>query len=299
MQRAVTGVLDIAYETGGPPHAPVVLLLHGWPDDIRGWRGVAPRLHAAGFRTVAPYLRGFGPTRFRSPQTRRDGRGVALAHDAIALMDGLGITRFAVAGHDWGARAAYTLAALFPDRIAAAAALALAYQPSGVFTTPSFAQSRLFWYQWFLCVDGGVARVREDPKGFARLLWETWSPPGWFDDAEFQATARSFENPDWAEITIHAYRERWRPEPSDPRYDILKSQLRATETVSVPTLMIQGGDDRCDPPSASEGQERWFSGPYHRLVLDGVGHFPAREAPDAVAAALASHLARHESSRLR
>ena len=290
MQQAATDVLDIAYEESERADAPVVLLLHGWPDDIRGWRGVAPRLQAAGFRTIAPYLRGFGATRFRSAETRRDGRGVALAHDAIALMDTLGIARFGVVGHDWGARAAYTLAALFPERVAAAAALALAYQPGGAFTTPSFAQSRLFWYQWFLCVESGAAAVRGDPKGFARLLWDTWSPPGWFDDAEFDATARSFENPDWTEVTLHAYGGRWRPEPSDPRYDAFEARLRAVETIAVPTLMIQGGDDRCDAPSMSEGQAPWFTGPYRRLVLDGVGHFPAREAPDAVAAALTSHL---------
>jgi len=291
MRHAATDVLDIAYEEGGPAaEAPVVLLLHGWPDDIRGWRGVAPRLHASGFRTIAPYLRGFGPTRFRSPETRRDGRGVALAHDAIALMDALGITRFAVVGHDWGARVAYTLAALFPDRVTAAVALALAYQPGGAFTTPSFAQSRLFWYQWFLCVDGGMAAVRADPKGFARLLWDTWSPAGWFDDAEFDATARSFANPDWAEVTFNAYRGRWLPEPSDPRYDAWEARLRSAETIAVPTLMIQGGDDRCDAPATSAGQARWFTGPYRRLVLDGVGHFPAREAPDAVAEALTAHL---------
>jgi pimeloyl-ACP methyl ester carboxylesterase len=291
VQHAVTDVLDIAYDVRGPADAPVVLLLHGWPDNIRGWGGVAPLLHAAGFRTVAPYLRGFGPTRFRSSETPRDGRGVALAHDAIALMDALGITRFAVVGHDWGARAAYILAALFPDRVVATAALALAYQPGGGFTIPSFAQSRLFWYQWFLCVDDGAAAVREDPKGFARLLWDTWSPAGWFDDGEFDATARSFENPDWADVTLHAYRGRWRREPSDSRYDALEAQLRAAEMITVPTLMIQGGDDRCDAPSTSEGQARWFGGPYRRLVLDGVGHFPAREAPDVVAAALTSHLA--------
>jgi pimeloyl-ACP methyl ester carboxylesterase len=292
MHYAATEVLDVAYEEGGggAEETPVVLLLHGWPDDVRGWRRVSPRLQAAGFRTIAPYLRGFGSTRFRSPETRRDGRGIALAQDAIALMDALGVNRFAVVGHDWGARAAYALAALFPTRVAAAAALALAYQPGGVFTTPSLAQSRLFWYQWFLCVERGMEAVRSNPKGFARLLWDTWSPPGWFDDAEFEATARSFENPDWAAITFHAYRGRWRPEPSDPRYDALEARLRAVETIAVPTLMIQGGDDRCDAPSTSEGQARWFTGPYRRLVLDGVGHFPAREAPDAVAAAVTSHL---------
>ena len=293
MQQSATDVLDIAYEGSERADAPVVLLLHGWPDDIRGWRGVAPRLQAAGFRTIAPYLRGFGATRFRSAETRRDGRGVALAHDAIALMDTLGIARFGVVGHDWGARAAYTLAALFPERVAAAAALALAYQPGGVFTTPSFAQSRLFWYQWFLCVESGAAAVRGDPKGFARLLWDTWSPPGWFDAAEFDATARSFENPDWTEVTLHAYRGRWRPESSDPRYDAFEARLRAVETIAVPTLMIQGGSDACDPPSHSEGLERWFTGDYHRVVLDSVGHFPHREAADSVAERVHRHLHGH------
>lgn len=290
LQHATTDVLDIAYEARGPADAPVLLLLHGWPDDVRGWRGVAQLLNAAGFRTVAPYLRGFGPTRFRSTESLRDGRGVALAHDAVALMDVLGINRFAVIGHDWGARAAYTIAALFPDRVPMIAALALAYLPGGVFTTPSFAQSRLFWYQWFLCVDAGAAAVRGDPKGFARLMWNTWSPAGWFDDAEFDATARSFENPDWVDITLHAYRCRWRREPCDPRYDALEARLRTVDTITVPTLMIQGADDRCDAPTSSEGQARWFSGQYRRVVLPGVGHFPAREAPDAVAAELASHL---------
>jgi pimeloyl-ACP methyl ester carboxylesterase len=135
-------------------------------------------MRAAGWRAFTPYLRGFGPTRFLSAETFRDGRGVALAQDAIDFADALGLERFAVAGHDWGARAAYTLAALFPGRVSRLAALALAYQPRGAFTLPPFSQARLFWYQWFMTLDAGARAVREDPKGFSRLQWEIWSPLG-------------------------------------------------------------------------------------------------------------------------
>ena len=289
MERVKTGVLDVAYEAGGPPGGPVLLLLHGCPDDAQGWREVASRLHTAGYRTLAPYWRGCGPTRFLSADTVRDGQAVALTQDVIDLADALGLERFGVVGHDWGARVAYTLAALFPDRVSRIAALALAYQPRGEFTLPSFGQSRLFWYQWFMCLDAGPEAVRADPKGFARIQWDTWSPPGWFEEATFEATARSFGNPDWVDITLNAYRARWHPEPSDPRYDGLRARLKSVETLSTPTLMIQGGADTCDAPADSEGQERFFTGPYQRLVLNGVGHFPAREAPDTVATTLAAY----------
>src|SRR5438093_5668997 len=144
-----TEVLEIAYEEGGPQNGPPVLLLHGWPDAPFGWRAISQRLHAEGWRTVAPYLRGSGPTKFLRYETPRVGAGVALAQDAIDLVDRLGFNRFAVVGHDWGARTAYTLAALFPQRITTLSALALAYQPRGLFKIPPFDQARRFWSQWF------------------------------------------------------------------------------------------------------------------------------------------------------
>jgi pimeloyl-ACP methyl ester carboxylesterase len=121
---------------------------------------------------------------------------VALAQDAIDLADALDLQTFAVAGHDWGARAAYILAALFPERVSSIVGIALAYQPRGGFNLPPSSQARRFWYQWFMALDDGPSAVRADPKGFARIQWETWSPPGWFDEAEFEATANSFDNPD-------------------------------------------------------------------------------------------------------
>jgi pimeloyl-ACP methyl ester carboxylesterase len=284
-------ILEIAFEEAGPKQGPPVLLLHGWPDAPRGWNEVASRLQGRGWRTIVPYLRGSGPTRFRSPDTPRIGAAVALAQDAIDLADGLGLDRFAVIGHDWGARIAYTLAALFPKRVTAIAAMALGYQPRGVFRIPEFAQSRRFWYQWFMCIEEGANAVRKNPVGFARIQWDSWSPGGWFDEREFLATAASFTNPDWVPVTLNAYRSRWLPnEIVDPRYRELQERLAEVERLSIPTLMIQGAADECDSPKESEHLEECFTASYDRRVLEGVGHFPHREAPVLVSAAVLEHL---------
>ena len=291
MKHIRTDLIDIAFEQGGPANGSPVLLLHGWPDAPRGWEPVARRLEADGHRTIIPFLRGSAPTQFLSKGTPRVGAAVALAQDTIDLADALRIERFAVVGHDWGARVAHTLAALFPKRITHIAALALGYQPRGVWKTPSFAQSRRFWYQWFMCTDGGSEAVSKDPIGFARIQWDTWSPHGWFDEVEFDRTAESFKNPDWAAITLNAYRSRWRQnEEWDPRYDTLQRRLGEVEKISIPTLMIQGLEDYCDPPSESEGLEEFFTRGYRRVVVENIGHFPQREAPDLLAEIVLEHL---------
>jgi len=252
---------------------------------------VVERLHQRGWRTIVPALRGTAETRFRALTAPRDGRGVALAGDALDLMDALELDRVPVVGHDWGARAAYTLAAVAPERVSAIAALALPYQPRGVFSIPAFEQARAFWYQWLMYLDAGAKSVAANPIGFARVQWDTWSPSGWFDDDEFDATARSFTNPDWIPITLNAYRSRFLiDEERDPRYAPLAQRLAEVERLATPTLMLQGADDRCDEPAASEDQERYFSAGYSRMVLDGVGHFPHREAPDQIATHIDRHL---------
>jgi pimeloyl-ACP methyl ester carboxylesterase len=169
MAVARTDVLDIYYAESGPADGPPVVLIHCWPDAARGWGAVAAGLNRLGWRTVIPDLRGHGGTRFRSPSTPRDGHAVAVVRDTLDLADALGIERFAVVGHDWGARAAYTLAALAPARVTSICALALAYQPRGVFAMPDFAQARAFWNQWLMYVDAGADAVRADPVGFARI----------------------------------------------------------------------------------------------------------------------------------
>lgn len=289
MPTVATPVLDLDYsdEGAGQP----VILVHGWPDAARGWDEVAAGLLASRYRVVVPSLRGSGSTRFRDGSTVRDGTGVALAQDVLDLADDLGLDRFAVVGHDWGARAAYTLAAVAPERLTSITALALAYQPRGVFEMPgTFREARLFWYQWLMFLDAGVEAITADPVAFAREQWDTWSPPGWYDPAEFEATAESFRNPDWVPVTRQAYRSRFLPqEPTDPRYDELRRRVADTERITVPTLMIHGAADTCDPPETSEGQERFFDS-YRRVVIPGAGHFPHREAPEAVLAAVCAHL---------
>lgn len=217
MSSIRTRLLEIVYESHGSQDAPTVLLLHGWPDAVCGWAPVEQRLNAAGFRTIVPSLRGSKPTRFFSSDTPRTGSSVALAQDAIDLADGLHLNRFSVVGHDWGARTAYTMAALFPDRLTSIAALSLAYQPGGNFKVPGFEQSRRYWYQWFQCMDRGVEAIRQDPVGFARIQWDTWSPPGWFDESDFHRASQNFSHPDWLAVTLNCYRSRWLPgEPRDP-----------------------------------------------------------------------------------
>ena len=238
-----------------------------------------------------PWLRGFGETRFRHADTCRNGSAEAIAQDALDVAAALDVDLFCVVGHDWGARTAYALAALAPERLDAIVALSLGLSPGGAYPTPSFEQSRAWCYQWFMSVHRGAAAVREDPIGFARLQWETWSPAGCFDDREFEETARSFANPDWVAITLDSYRSRWRDDQrKDPLYDPLRGRLAQVERLSVPTLMIQGLADGTVLPRSTEGKDAWFTGRYRRIELEGVGHFPTREAPDAVAAAIVEHL---------
>ncbi len=294
MPSVTTDVLDLAYAESGPPDGPVVVLGHGWPDAARAWGPVAERLAHAGRRVLVPDWRGTGATRFRFEDTVRDATAYALAQDTLDLVDALGIERFAFVGHDWGARVAYHLAALVPERLTSIAGLALAYAPRGAFPFPSFPQAQRWWYQLTMCVDAGAEAVRADPVGFARRQWETWSPPGWWDEAELEATAEvAFRHPDWPATTLNGYRTRWvADEPVDHRYDGLRERVAAVDHLVVPTLMIQGAADDCDPPSESEGLDDHFDD-YTRVVLDGTGHFPPREAPDVVADLLLEHLAAH------
>ena len=289
--RATTPLLDIAYESSGPEGGAPVLLVHGWPDDVRTYDGIVPALQAAGFRTVAPWLRGFGPTRFLSPATPRSGQIAAMSQDILDFADAVGLDRFRIVGHDWGARIAYFLASIAPSRVVRMATLSLGWDP-GALKTPGFDQARNFWYQWFMATERGAEIVKNDGMAFTRFLWTTWSPSQWFDEAAFAETARSFENPDWAAITLHSYRVRWEEAEPDPRYDDLEARQRAVRTIKVPTLLIHGADDRCVAAATSDGKARNFTADYERRVIPGVGHFPTREAPETVAAWLVECLRR-------
>lgn len=292
MHTLTTELLEIAYEDDGPRDGPPVLLLHGWPDSTRTWQDVTELLHQGGFRTIVPALRGFGPTRFRDPDTPRTAQTVALAQDALDLLDGLGLAKAAVVGHDWGARAGYALAALVPQRLTALVAISVGYEPGGAVPLPSFDQARLWWYQWFQTLDAGAEAVRQDPLGFARLQWDTWSPSCWYEEAEFIATAQeAFDHPDFVPITLHGYRVRWGASPRDPAYEELEDKVAAVQQIAVPTLLIHGGSDTCVAPGVTEGKAGHFTGGYQRVVVPGAGHFVPREAPGTVADLIVEHLA--------
>jgi len=291
MKTVRTSHLEIAFEREGPANGPPLLLLHGWPDGPRAWSEVAQRLRGAGFQTIIPWLRGSEPTRFLSTATLRYGAAVALAQDAIDLANALELPPFAVIGHDWGARAVFFMAALYPERLSALVSLGVSYSPGGSVRVPSFFQSRLFWYQWFQCTPGGAAAVRKAPVEFARFLWDTWSPPGWYDEREFEITAKTFSHPDWADVALSFYRSRWLPEePADPVYAPLLERAAKIQEIHIPTLIVHGAADTCVAASESAGIEKFFPAGFRRVVLDGVGHFPQREAPDAVARAILDFL---------
>ena len=280
MPILTTDHLDISYADTGPRDGPVVLLLHGWPDDASTWEEVAPALNAAGLRTIVPTLRGFGETRLLG-ETARTGNSAILAIDAIELMDGLGIERFAIAGHDWGSNTAEAIAVGWPDRVTRMSMLSTPSRLGGM-PTPPFEQAQRQWYHWFMATARGAQAVRDDHKGFAHIHWTNWSPPGWFDEATFQRVARSFENPDWADVTLHSYRARWDEAEPDPRSQWLEDKIKATKTLSLPTLYLQGAVDGVNPPSASKQVPTKFTGPFAFVQLTGVGHSPTRENPDAV-----------------
>lgn len=290
ISRVVTPTLDIAYEVSGPVDGPPVILLHGWPDDVRTWDKVLPTLHASGFRTIAPYLRGFGPTRFRSPETPRSGQLSALGRDLIDLADGLGLSTFRVIGHDWGARAAYIAAALWPERVNRCVSISVGWGTNDPTQPLSLQQAQNYWYHWYMALDRGERLVREDRVGFTRYLWDTWSPHGWYTEQDFRTTALSFENPDWATVVLHSYRQRWGLAEGVSSYAALEARLQPSPTITVPTLVIHGGVDTCNSPQTSEGREHLFSAPYHRIVIDRAGHFPQREAPASVARAIVPFL---------
>ncbi|WP_049780785.1 alpha/beta fold hydrolase [Terriglobus saanensis] len=294
MERVKTEMLHLAYEDSGPKKGEPVLLVHGWPESPRCWDGVLPLLHKAGYRTIAPYLRGYGPTGFRSHligrNPRRTGQAVAFAQDVIDLADKLKLTTFDFVGHDWGARTGYALSALFPQRLKSLTALSVPFVP-GPMKVTSLPLARALWYQWYLCSHPGARDFARNPIKFARMQWETWSPEGWFTESQFEEAAKSWASEDFIEVTLHAYRSRWGHAPTDPKYDLLNDRYESTLSLPTPTLLIHGLEDRCDLAETTDGAGRSFTGGYRRALLDGVGHFVSREAPRETAQEILSHLA--------
>lgn len=275
------GVLDVACEQGGPPDGPPVVLLHGFPYDVRAFDDVVPRLVARGCRVVVPYLRGYGPTRFRSPRTVRSGQQAALAHDLLALMDALQLPCAVLAGYDWGGRAACIAAALWPGRVTGlvtGGGYNVHHVPSATEPLAPEDEHRL-WYQYYFHGERGRAGLERHRRALCRLLWRQWSPTWAFDDATFEQSARSFDNPDFVDVVVHSYRVRYGLVAGDPAHDETERRLLERPPIGVPTITLEGGCDGVMPPEGSLRHRQRFTGPYARRVIDGAGHNLPQEAP--------------------
>ncbi|RQH15027.1 alpha/beta fold hydrolase [Bradyrhizobium sp. RP6] len=281
-----TNELEVAYEVCGPADGRPLVLVHGWPDDVRCWDKVIDRLSGRNFRIYAPYLRGSGPTRFLRSSTMRSGAIAALTLDLSQFIDVLDLNDVVLGGYDWGARAAYGVAALFPHRLAGVVAAAAGYATAIPASRMPHDLARAYWYEWYAATSNGRTAYRDDRKRLCRYLWQSWSP-AWPDrDVEFEAAASSLDNPDWADISLHAYRQRWRDAEGAPDHEDVERRLAEPPTINVPTIMLQGAEDGDDLPVTSEHKERYFGSSYERRLLPGIGHFVPREAPDRFAAAI-------------
>jgi pimeloyl-ACP methyl ester carboxylesterase len=280
--------LEIAYLESGPADGMPVILLHGWPSDVHDWDGVAPALAAHGYRVLVPWLRGYGPTRFLNSATPRSGQQAALGADVRDFMDALGISQAVLAGYDWGGRAACVVAALWPERVRALVTInGYAIQDIAASGRPATAtQEHRYWYQWYFHTERGRAGLEQNRRDVARLLWRLWSPNWQFDDATFDATATSFNNPDFVDVTIQSYRHRYGNAPGDPEYDAIEEQLAAQPSICVPTIVLHGEADGVGLVGASAGHSRHFATRYERRVVPVAGHFLSREAPDTVVQAV-------------
>jgi len=276
-----TETLDIHYLAWGPVDGSVVIAFHGWPDDASSWSDVGQLLAARGYRVYAPYLRGFGPTTFRSNETIRSGQLAALATDGLDFANELGLESYTLIGHDWGGRIAQSMAVLEPERIDGLLSLSsysISYEvapPPPVWFVPQL------WYQFALNMPVGAANLETNRDSFLYAIWSRWTPSwteGGREDA-FLSARKSFENPDFSLITRSAYSYTgW---GHDPRYADLEAQLAEGPKIDVPATVIQGADDPLERPEISaEFDAEQFIGGLNRHVIAGSGHWPHREAPE-------------------
>jgi pimeloyl-ACP methyl ester carboxylesterase len=284
-----TPVLSIGYLESGNAQGFPIILLHGFPDDARAWDDVAPPLGKAGYRVLVPYLRGYGPTRFRDAAAPRMAEQAAIGQDVVDFADALGLSRFAVSGYDWGGRAACIAAALHKDRVRAAVLISgYLIQNTTALAPPAPPEAeRNLWYQYYFNTERGRAGLAANRRAICRFLWQTWSPTWHFSDETYNRTALSFDNPDFVDVVIHSYRHRIGNAPGEPRFLEVEKQLAARPKIEVPTITLYGADDTLGRAAAENPAERnSFPALVARRVVAGAGHFLPREKPEAVSSAL-------------
>ena len=288
LKQIHAGVLNVGYAEDGPADGAPVILLHGWPYDIHTYVDVTPLLASAGYRVIVPYVRGYGSTHFLSNETPRNGQQSVVAVDIVALMDALQIEKGIVAGCDWGARTADILAALWPERIKGLVSVSgylIGNPQANRMPLPPKAELQ-WWYQFYFATERGRAGYDKYRNDFAKLIWQIASPKWDFDDATFERSAASFDNPDHVSIVIHNYRWRLGMAEGEPQYDDLEKRLAEAPNITIPTITLEGDANGAPHPDAS-AYARKFSGSYeHRLIESGIGHNLPQEAPQAFAQAV-------------
>jgi pimeloyl-ACP methyl ester carboxylesterase len=288
LKQIEAGVLNVGYLEAGPSDGGAVILLHGWPYDIHTYSDVAPLLASKGYRVIVPYLRGYGSTRFLSSDTPRNGQQAALAVDVIALMDALKIEKAILGGCDWGARSACIVAARWPKRVKALVSVSgylIGSQQANKTPLPPEAELQ-WWYQYYFSAERGRAGYNKYRREFARLIWQTASPKWQFDDATFERSAASFDNPDHVDIVIHNYRWRLGLAEGEAKYAELEKRLADFPSITVPTITLEGDSNGAPHPDPSSYAKK-FSGRYeHRLLKGGIGHNLPQEAPQDFAEAV-------------
>jgi pimeloyl-ACP methyl ester carboxylesterase len=288
LRQIEAGALNVGYAETGPVDGPPVILLHGWPYDIHTYVDVAPLLATAGYRAIVPYLRGYGSTRFLSSEAPRNGQQSALAVDVIALIDALKIQKAVIAGCDWGARTANIVAALWPERcngLVSVSGYLIGSREANAMPLPPEAELQ-WWYQYYFATERGRAGYGKHRRDFSKLIWKLASPKWNFDDATFDRSANSFENPDHVDIVINNYRWRLGLAEGEPRFDDLERRLAAFPNITVPTITLEGDANGAPHPNPSTYAKK-FSGRYeHRHLSGGIGHNLPQEAPQAFAQAV-------------
>jgi pimeloyl-ACP methyl ester carboxylesterase len=289
LKQIDAGLLNVGYAEAGPDDGTAVILLHGWPYDIHSYVDVAPLLASDGYRVIIPHLRGHGATRFLSKDTFRNGQQSAIASDIVALMDALKIEKAILAGYDWGARTANIIAALWPERCKAMVSVSgylIANLEVNKRPLPPKAEYG-WWYQFYFATDRGQAGYEQYRRDFARLIWEIASPKWEFDDATFDRSAVSLDNPDHASIVIHNYRWRQSLAEGEPYYDSLEKRLAEGPIITVPTITLEGDVNGAPHAIDATSYRQKFSGRYaHRIITGGIGHNLPQEAPQAFAKAI-------------
>jgi pimeloyl-ACP methyl ester carboxylesterase len=281
MPLARTRFAQIEYEEHGLSEHTPLILLHGFPDSLRTWDGVIEKLRGESLRILVPGLRGFGNTRVDSPDAL-SGQTGALAQDVLDFADSLAVDRFVLIGHDWGARTAYSVAILAPQRLRGLVTLSTPYiMFQG--KTESHQQIRAYWYQWYFNTERGRAAFQADPIPFCEYLWPTWSPEWKFTPADLEGAKSAWSNPQFVPFVISYYRHRYGNAPGAPAYRQQQSKLDQQPQIEVPLLFACGLADAVNLPASSQGQDSWFPKGYQRVEFPHVGHFPQREVPNDVA----------------